>query len=185
MGTAKIVALTGFAGAGKSEVAKHLVSAHGYRLMKFAEGLKDMLRAIGLTEKQIEGEYKESKSKLLCGKTPRHAMVTLGTEWGRQLIGEDLWANVLQRKIESLSRLYGPEQTKIVVDDCRFLNEAAMIQEMGGKIINVRRPGVVAKVDHPSETEHLYIVGALTIENIADIKELQLSVDYITENYAG
>ncbi len=176
----KIVALTGYAGVGKTEVAKYLVLKHGFIHLKFAEGLKDMLRALGLGERSIEGDLKERKSTLLCGKTPRHAMITLGTEWGRNCIGEDLWANVLQRKIEILMRLYG-DGLKVVVDDCRFLNEGTMLRDMGAKIWRIRRPGVDAKTDHPSETEHLKIGYDFSFSNHLDKEYLYGVVDIMVK----
>lgn len=77
-----VIALTGLAGSGKSTASKYLVEKHGYQLVKFAGPLKDMLRAIGFGEDDIEGNGKELSNSLLCDKTPRHAMQTLGTEWG-------------------------------------------------------------------------------------------------------
>lgn len=176
MGTTQIIGLTGFIGSGKSEVAKLLVRHRDYRHMKFAEGLKDMLRAIGLTDRHIEGEFKERKLTLLCGKTPRHAMISLGTEWGREMIGEDLWVNVLQRKIESLMRLYGRDQLKIVIDDCRFMNEATMLTDLGGVIWNIQRPGVDAKTNHRSEVEHLLIPNQVRILNAGSLVDLAFTI---------
>ena len=170
MGTAKIVAFTGFAGAGKSEASKYLVNNHGYTLLKFASGLKDMLKALGLSHEQIEGRLKEVPSHLLCGKTPRHAMITLGTEWGRDLIGGDLWTNVLLSKIESLESLY--RCPKVVIDDCRFINEASMIQRKGGLIVEVVRPGVGPVSNHQSEMEHLEFKGVELLHNDAGVPGL-------------
>lgn len=181
---AKIVALIGYAGVGKTEVANYLVLKHGFTHLKFASGLKDMLRALGLGERSIEGDLKERKSTLLCGKTPRHAMITLGTEWGRNCIGEDLWVNVLQRKIESLKRVNG-DGLKVVVDDCRFLNEGTMLRDMGAKVWRITRPGVEAKIDHPSEKEHLNIHSDFGIHNYRDKESLYKVVDNLVMGEAN
>ncbi len=141
-----VVAFTGAAGAGKSTATHHLVDHLGYKLVKFAGPLKDMMRAIGLTEEEIEGSLKELPSGTLLGKTPRHAMQTLGTEWGRNSIGEDLWISLWRRRVEATLA----EGCRVVVDDCRFPNEAAAIRKFGGNIyLLVGRGGIAG--NHASE----------------------------------
>lgn len=143
----RLIALTGYAGSGKSTVAKHLVEAHGFTLVKFAGPLKSMMRCLGLGDREIEGDLKEKPHPVLCGETPRHAMQTIGTQWGRQLIGPDLWVNVaVESTLAVLSR-----GGSVVIDDCRFENEAGAIRHHGGEIIQIRRPGVGPVNAHPSE----------------------------------
>jgi hypothetical protein len=132
----QIIALVGNAGAGKSTVAEYLQEVHNYKLVKFAGPLKTMLRAIGLDDEEIEGSRKEVPCDLLCGKTPRHAMVTLGTEWGRDLIGDDFWAGLWQE--EAAARINSGHV--VVVDDVRFENEMRAVQKMGGVLWHVYRP---------------------------------------------
>ena len=48
-----------------------------------------MLYQLGLGEAHIEGALKEVPCELLGGKTPRYAMQTLGTEWGRDTDQQD------------------------------------------------------------------------------------------------
>jgi hypothetical protein len=141
-----VVAFTGPAGAGKSTATRHLVERRGYKLVKFAAPLKDMMRAIGLTEEEIEGGLKEQPSSTLLGKTPRHAMQTLGTEWGRGCIGEDLWISLWRRRVEAVLA----SGDKVVVDDCRFPNEAAAIRKFGGNIYLLAGRGGIAG-NHQSE----------------------------------
>jgi hypothetical protein len=132
----RIIALVGNAGAGKSTVADYLIAEHGYQRVKFAGPLKAMLRAIGLDDEEIEGSRKEQPCDLLCGKTPRHAMVTLGTEWGRDLIGVDFWAGLWEE--EACAYLNGG--WNVVVDDCRFPNELAAVKRRGGVAWRIVRP---------------------------------------------
>ena len=132
----RIIALVGNAGAGKSTVADYLMREHGYVLIKFAGPLKAMLRAIGLDDEEIEGSRKEQPCDLLCGKTPRHAMVTLGTEWGRDLIGVDFWAGLWQEE----AAMHLNAGHIVVVDDCRFPNEYAAVKEIGGMAWHIVRP---------------------------------------------
>lgn len=143
-----IIAFTGYAGSGKTTAAKILIE-NGWARGKFAAPLKNMLRCLLLgqglntreVERMIEGDLKEVPSPLLCGKSPRHAMQTLGTEWGRTCIDEDLWVDAAMRGVS------GPT----VFDDCRFPNEAAAIRKAGGAIIEIQRPGVGPVNGHVSE----------------------------------
>ena len=87
----RLIAFCGYMGSGKSFAADYLIEKYGYTRVKFAGPLKDMLHTMGLTEEEIEGGDKDKPSDLLCGRTPRWAMQSLGTEWGRECIGENLW----------------------------------------------------------------------------------------------
>ncbi|MBD9542980.1 deoxynucleotide monophosphate kinase [Ensifer sp. ENS04] len=142
----RLVALTGAAGSGKSTATRFLVERHGYTLVKFAGPLKDMLRAIGLSEEQIEGGLKEEPCEWLQGATPRHAMQTLGTQWGRACIGEGFWSSIWRRRVETALAL----QRRVVVDDCRFPNEAEAVRQLGGMIIKLEGRGGIAG-EHASE----------------------------------
>lgn len=142
----RLVALTGAAGSGKSTATKFLVERHGYALVKFAGPLKDMCRAVGMVEEQIEGSLKEEPSSLLQGKTPRQFMQHLGTEFGRDLIGPEFWVGIWSSRAKNI---LGPGG-RVVVDDCRFPNEAEAIRRLGGMIIKLEGRGGIAG-QHASE----------------------------------
>ena len=140
-----VLGITGRAGSGKTTAADVLVKA-GWKRVKMAGPLKDMLRSIGLTDRHIEGDLKEVPCDLLCGQTPRHAMITLGTEWGRDIIGGNLWVGLARQRImQAMSEGYN-----VVVDDVRFNNEADIIRDLGGTVLEIRRDGAI-KIDHKSE----------------------------------
>ncbi|WP_201271833.1 AAA family ATPase [Sinorhizobium meliloti] len=138
----RLVALTGAAGSGKSTATRYLVEHHGYTLVKFAGPLKDMCRALGLDDRQIEGDLKEVPCDILAGRTPRHAMQTLGTQWGRDCIAEDFWIR--------LWKMRAVQHKRVVVDDCRFPNEADAVRKLGGMIIKLEGRGGIAG-SHASE----------------------------------
>lgn len=162
-----IVGIIGFAHVGKSQVAQTLIDEYNFTRIKFSDGLKNMLRAIGLTEDEIEGDLKEKPCEKLGGQTPRHAMITLGTEWGRNLIREDLWALAWRKYvIDSAAE-------RIVVDDCRFLNESSMIRRIGGVIWHVERPGYGPVKHHQSELEHLEIRTDALLKNDGSVEQLK------------
>jgi len=146
-----LIAFSGRAGAGKTTAA-WFFERHGFVRTRFAGPLKDMIRALGLSEQEIDGDLKEKPCALLGGATPRHAMQTLGTEWGRELIHPELWAVIWQDRARRLLDM----GRSVVVDDCRFPNEVVAIKALGGKIVRIHTtdpasPGAA----HCSETQNL------------------------------
>lgn len=141
----RLIAFTGKAGAGKSTAADILV-AQGWTRVKFAAPLKAMCRAIGMTEAQIEGDEKELPSPLMQGHTPRYVMQTLGAEWGRDLIGPSFWIDLWE---DSAARCLD-EGGRVVVDDCRYPNEADVIRKLGGVLVELAGRGGIAG-SHGSE----------------------------------
>lgn len=145
-----IVGISGYAGSGKSTALKHLrLNLIDYR--KFARPLKEMvatlLRCQGVDdetiERMLEGDLKEVPSEFLGGKTPRYVMQTLGTDWGRALIDEDLWVDAAMRTIDN--------RQLNIFDDARFQNEFDSIRERRGFVVRIERPGVGPVNDHVSE----------------------------------
>ena len=141
----KVIGLCGLIGVGKTTVAEHLVKHHGYARVRFAGPLKDMARVL-LSERQIDGDLKEAPSAIIGGKTPRQFMQLLGTEFGRQMIDEDLWINAWKSRAFSLER--------VVADDVRYPNEVEALKSAGGFLIHIARAGVVQQ-GHASETQKL------------------------------
>ncbi len=172
----KIVAITGLKGSGKTEISRYLVSHYAFDRISFADPLKIMLRAMGLTYEELWGQEKEVPSELLGGKTPRHAMQTLGTEWGRILIDKDIWCRVWKQGVEMSS------QTRIVTDDLRFPNEVEIIKRLGGHIIKVKRGHEFDTQDtHQSEIEISRLPYDFKIINDGSIFMLKASVDKVME----
>lgn len=170
-----IIALIGPKSSGKSTVARYLVKKYGFVRHPFAAPLKNMLRAIGLRDAHVDGELKEMPTNLLCGQTPRHAMQMLGTEWGRNLIDPDLWVAAWRNTM--------PEGN-IVIDDMRFPNEHKFItEEIGGKIIAVRRPGYEYSNAHYSEQCELK--WEFRLDNNGTIKQLVKATSSLLVNHFG
>jgi hypothetical protein len=148
--------------------------------MRFADPFKNMLKALGLNSEQVDGSLKEVPTALLGGATPRHAMQTLGTEWGRNLIHPDLW--IMAWRELYFKRL--PED-HIVVDDVRFANEATAITELGGYLIRVTRPLEMRTGSiHISETGVTQLDQDETIHNSGSLIDLEISTIRLMEELA-
>lgn len=170
--TPLVIGIAGRAGSGKSTVASMLVAGYGFRVVKFAAPIKSMLQQLGLTQEELEGERKGLPCKLLGGRSPRYAMQTLGTEWGRQIIHEDIWttrwkALVKQQLLDGIS---------IVCDDCRFENEVRAVEDLGGEVWSVVRPGNRPVGGHISESGAATRLATVRITNGGALSDLQLTI---------
>lgn len=151
-----LIAFTGLKGSGK-DTASAVFVERGYQHVKFADSLKEMLRTLlryrgadeTVIERMIEGDLKEEPSPYLSGRSPRYAMQTLGTEWGRGLMADTFWIDAAEDRIRG--------QDRVVVSDARFENEAELIRKLGGSLYRIQRGTETPSVTdaHPSETEIL------------------------------
>ena len=170
----RLIALCGLKGSGKSSAASVLAEALPAARVRFAGPLKDMLRTLGLNDEEIEGSLKEEPSPKLCGQTPRHAMVTLGTEWGRQMIGEDIWVEAWKRAV----RPHLERGVDILTEDLRFPNEYEAVRSLGGIVVRVTRPGLVPG-DHESEQHALKFAADVEIVNDGDLSALEWYCSFV------
>lgn len=138
-----ILALCGYKASGKSTLAR-LLEDDGWVRAPIAGPLKNMLRALGLSDEQLNGHLKEVPCDLLGGQTPRRAMQALGSEWGRKCFGGDFWVKILASQV-------GNVPWDVVVDDLRFPNEELVLRELGAMVVRIDRPGIEQSSDHDSE----------------------------------
>lgn len=140
-----IVGICGAAGAGKDTIAAWLASNHGFRRIAFADPLYEMLEVFtGLPEERLRDRDQKEAAIDWIGRSPRQLLQSLGTEWGRRHVADDVWIRLaLQRARQSLF---------VAIPDVRFDNEAVAIKEAGGFIWNVVRPGVTCL--DPSTARH-------------------------------
>lgn len=144
----KMIFLAGGAGAGKDTAAK-VFTDRGWRNMKLAGPLKAMLATLltlrGVSDREInrmlEGDMKTSPHACLENHTPRHAMQTLGTEWGREKLGPTLWLRAFEDMVHVVTRDLATAPAGIIVTDVRFLNEAQFLMgRFGAEGYYVHRP---------------------------------------------
>jgi hypothetical protein len=140
----RVVGFAGYAGAGKNAAAEAITST----VLGFADPLyAGLATMLGCDESALR-DRATKELPLPLGRSPRHLLQTLGTEWGRELVRGDLWIWRARERFHEAARL-GAEV--VAFSDVRFANELAFIrQELGGQVWWVERPGVVGG-SHASE----------------------------------
>lgn len=173
-----IIGLAGTKGSGKSTAALALYRL-GWSVLPFAGPLKKMAAILVTDDRYIYGDRKEEPLDWLDGITPRWIMQSLGTEWGRQLIHDELWIRVWRRQIEVDKWWEMPSQGTwgIVADDVRFQNEVDAIHSLEGHVILIERPERETYSDQALHaSEKLDITPDATITNKGTIKDLEAQI---------
>lgn len=148
----RLIALTGAKGVGKSTYAEFLAGENG-TVLSFATPIKRMLQAL-VGKEYVFGSKKNEETHL--GVTGRVLLQTLGTEWGREMIDQDIWVKAMRHILtDAMFEEYRP----IVIDDLRFENEAKMIRELNGEIWHVERKSFT-----PANDNHISEAGVTDVD---------------------
>jgi len=170
-----IIGLCGAAGAGKNTVAARL-AFYGYRWIAFADPLYAAVSEItGLSVDQLQDRSLKEKSLGWIDSSPRKLLQTLGTDWGRNMIHNEIWVMATMQRIDSHPAV------NYCITDVRFPNEAAAIKARGGVVWRVVRPGFgVLDGDTASHESERGIPAQYVddeVVNAAGIHDLQAAVD--------
>jgi hypothetical protein len=170
-----IIGIHGRARSGKDTVADILCRYHGFVRLAFATPIKDMLINGGLCRREdLEGNDKETPLPNI-GVTARRLMQTLGTDWGRNMIGADVWI----KRADQILQQYLKFTKNVVVTDVRFANEAEYVRRVGGTIWHLQRrlPSNCVAL-HPSEHALPILPGTDSwIDNDAGLEQLAGTVE--------
>jgi hypothetical protein len=158
--TPRVIGLAGRAGSGKSTVAS-LAMRHSDTFVytrAFADPLKQIACILfGLEDDDVNTtEGKETPIPELGNLTPRVLLQRLGTDlfrnhWHRvfpELGPDSPWVAIMRRNLRRTHPRYGT-----VVPDVRFPDEANLVRDVGGLVVEVVRPGQarIASSAHISE----------------------------------
>ena len=158
------------------------VLAHcGYQPVSFAEPLKRMisefLMSFGYEKDQAVKLSWIDKAVVIpeINASCRYLLQTLGTEWGRNFVCDDVWIRAWKARASKFD--------KVIVDDIRFPNEAEAVKQMGGELWKIVRPSAGHDWSHISE-------GALDswdgfdriIENDGTLEEFRAKIDLALED---
>ena len=186
-----IIGVSGKIGAGKDAVADFLVKAHGFKIVRFSDSLKEeVLRIMRKTCEEIwyvynadstrdkQNKFRKSSEddlrRMLWDDKPP-IIRRLLQEWGTELRrAED--PNYWIWKWNDAVRPLLAAGISVVAPDTRFQNEAAAVHLLGGYVLRVERPGLPVG-DHASETEQDSITFDRVIQNIGTLDDLAVRVD--------
>lgn len=182
-----LIGICGLKRSGKDTLAKFIKARWGYYcrdepvITSFAEPLRAMLAPL-LIEMGVDNPYtlmesgaKDSQDLPVANMPFRKMIQTLGTEWGRGMINDNFWVNLLLNRVR-----YMPYA---IVSDVRFPNEAEAIR-CHGVLIHLIRPGVVTG-EHSSESGVPVAEGDVVVTNDAGLKELMSVAERIAATYSA
>ncbi len=150
----ELIGLSGYARAGK-DTAAQVLNTDGWQRIAFADVLRDFLARLDpviadkgngpmrLSQVLETWGWDGYKETIFSGEI-RGLLQRLGTECGRQVIGENVWVDAAFKDLDPDGRY--------AISDCRFLNEAEAVRSRGGKVIRIERPGIGPANSHASET---------------------------------
>jgi len=137
--------------------------------------LRVFLKSNGYSEamidRMIEGDLKESTLPAL-NVSPRSLMQTLGTEWGRDIVKDSLWVDILRRRAWQYMRA----GLHVVVDDMRFENEYQAIRSIGGQVWKITRPEAALPTGHSSDGNLNHFEFDRVIVNDGSVDDLRQAV---------
>ena len=127
---------------GKGTISSLLAREYGYTACSYAVPIKTMFIALCMHQgvdptyyqRILDGDMKETP--VVGPLSLRSFAEGVGTTWGRNMIDERLWVDIASQKINKLL----DQGHRVVIDDTRFANEAALARELGGEVWSVRRP---------------------------------------------
>jgi hypothetical protein len=177
-----IIGLTGKKGSGKDSVASALIEDHGFVRVAFADPLKQSVSALlGIDRDTIEelknNEYArvivmdaggfDREQRLHGSQSFREFLQRFGTEAHRDVFGDEFWLDAARQRIISLGK---DGYDLIVLTDVRFENEATLVRQLGGKIVEVHRPGINHPDNHPSEQTPVADMILFNSGTLADLR---------------
>lgn len=138
---------------GKTTLTNILVNDYGFKRLAFADPVKmvatEMLRSFRAamndvvwaeTNEPVPYYTLDDINAMKGHPAIRGLLQLIGTELGRNWYGpEDVWIKAFQRVLEYTEEQ--DETTRIVCDDCRFINEAEALKNMGFTVIRIMRDG--------------------------------------------
>ena len=171
----EIVGLNGFARSGKDTAVQGL-SAYGFKRFALADPIRESMltlspimpsgRSFGDVVDLHGYDWDLVKKDPLDGPEARRLMQRFGTEVGRDLLGSNVWIEILTKRIaESGAR-------RVAISDVRFDNEAEWVISQGGIVIEVVRPGVGPANGHASEKPLRRDLVTYTVHNDGTVQDL-------------
>lgn len=182
----KLLGISGKLGSGKDTLAQFIQEIEpSYEIKKFAGKLKQITGVLcGVDPARFEDqEFKKQMSPF--DMTYRELLQKVGTEAMRNQIHTDVWVRALFAEFEPFSKVLTVippihiSESRWLITDVRFPNEADAIKQRGGLLIRIYRnpDGPQSLTDlHPSETALDDYPHDITINNNGSLEDLKEQV---------
>lgn len=172
-----IIGLTGPMRAGKSTAAMHLVVKHGFVRLSFATALRKdcalMLAAAGCGSfREIEEEMRAASSK----EKYRSLLQWYGVF--RRDQDPEHWVEPVRRRCQMLLS----RGLSVAIDDVRFMNEATMIRELGGRVACIESGRAVIS-EHESERDWQTMAVDALLWNDTTPERFERQIDEVLEEW--
>ena len=170
----RLIGLVGKAGSGKDTLADE-IAADGWEKVAFADSLKRMcIDYLGLSHDDAYTQEGKMRMNPHWGMTNRTILQKVGTDAMRNGFDKDVWVKILQIRIRRML----DEGRKVVITDCRFDNEAQMVEDMGGLVVEVVRYSQSKNLSsveqqHASEEPVSRRYVAFTVDNNGEVSRLR------------
>ena len=181
-----ILAIAGHAGAGKDTVAEMFEEIlFKSAIFRFASPIYDAIETIfDINLNELDRAEKELPHWKLFYNSPRKVLQTLGTEWAREMIHEDVWPLLLDRRLRRIAA-QGEHIKWAIIPDLRFENELQYVRSRGGSVVRVERHSISVR---PHASEAFHIAGDFSINNNSTLETTRKQVQDIAtslENHYG
>lgn len=166
-----VIGISGRARHGKDSCADFIVARFGGYKYALASPIKAMVNAgfgIDLQNAYWAGR-KEAPVAALGGHSPREIMQTLGTEWGRGMVDEQIWITMAKQRLLT----NGPG---MVIPDVRFDNEADWIRSINGLVVHITRGQAAAVSPHSSEGGITKLPQDFEVANNGSLEDLRNTI---------
>src|SRR6187431_1929251 len=204
--TGKLIALGGYKRAGKDESGDYLEERYGFEKLGMSDALNDALQNIGpkgpwvqldfdvfdlapwthdlRRGKYTKGEYVRYRDLLYAvgyteaklHKDVREYLQGLGTEVGREMIDQEVWVNIAEKRIASLLE----SGKDVVITAIRFPNELDMVARLGGTAVWIDRSAELRGADtdaHASENSLSASDFNGSLDNNGTVDQLRKNLD--------
>ena len=153
-----LIGICGPAGSGKDTLADGIAAMDIYFKYAFADPIKAAINIMfGFGPAHWENRGWKEEVLPWIGVSPRTLAQSLGTEWGRDMVDQELWLKIAQQKFAKIDGTARMEHGRIlglgmIIPDVRFDNEAQWIKDAGGLLLKIDRPSMeISESSHATE----------------------------------
>ena len=123
-----IIGICGHKGSGKDYLANILKEYTGFKVVHFADPIKDIISDLFKISKDELNELKNSENTKILGTNMRSILQTFGTDVMQRFCGKRVWVDLVLKEDD------------LIIADVRFQHEVDAILEKGGFIIKLDSP---------------------------------------------